>query len=149
MDHAITPDEPRQAGWSFGRLDAVLALLALALLATMAIPSHQGATTGARRQEVRAVAGSLEGAARFAHSIWQAQGAPTELRVRRGRVVMTHGYPAASSIALLLEESELMGFSVAAGTLQHRDARAACGVRYEPATQPGLEPAVTLVLDGC
>jgi hypothetical protein len=151
MNEAISGQDAGASRWSFSALDALVSLLALALLAGVAIPSHQGATTAAREQEVRAVAASLDGAARFAHSLWQAQGAPREIKVRRGRVAMVNGYPSAQGVALLLEESELLGFAASAGTLQHRDARQGdrCGVRYRSSARVGEPPSIVLALDGC
>lgn len=134
-----------------GRLDLVLAVACLGMLAAVAVPRQQDLTAEAHRAEVTALAGSVTSAARFGHALWQARGGPAAIETPRGRVDFVNGYPAAADLALLIEQPEAMAFRHASGTWQHRDRGEGelCGVRYAP-PQPGrADPQVHLLVSGC
>ncbi len=134
-----------------GRLDVVLAVACLAVLAAVAIPRQQGMTAAARRAEVNALAGSIRGAAAFGHALWEARDEPSGVDTARGHVRIVNGYPAAADLALLLEPSEAMAFRHAQGSWRHRDAGVdeRCGVSYAPPASARVDPDVRLQVSGC
>lgn len=138
-------------GVRIGRLDVVLVVACLGMLAAVAVPRQQSMTGAAYRAEVNALAGSVRGAAAFGHAQWQARGEPAGLDTARGRVRMVNGYPAAADLDLLLEPSEVMAFRHARGTWRHRasDAGEHCSVRYTPPETSRVEPTVQLQTSGC
>jgi hypothetical protein len=141
------PMTPRPVGRG---LDLVIACAVVGLLVVLAIPAQRTVTSETRAAEVRALAASIGGAAAFAHSIWQSQGAPPEIVVKRGRVQLVNGYPTATTVSLLLEESELMAFRPQQGGLQHRSATGGgCAVQYRPSPRRGERPVVSVQTTGC
>lgn len=134
-----------------GRLDLLVGVALLGLLAAVAIPRQRQVTADTRRTEVAALAASVRSAARFGHALWTARGGPAALSVRRGRVAMVNGYPAAGDLARLLEEPETMAFVEDRGAWRHGGVAPGlrCGVRYAPPPHAGAQPVITVTLDEC
>lgn len=151
MAQSLHDTTPAAARPRIGRLDLVLAVACLGTLAAVAVPRQQDLTSRNRLTEVQALADSLRSSARLAHSLWQAQGEPAAITVRRGRVHMVNGYPAAADLALLLEEPETMAFTHEGGAWRHRDDRgdAFCGVGYAPPASASGSPSIRLQTAGC
>ncbi|MBM4196418.1 MAG: hypothetical protein FJ197_04860 [Gammaproteobacteria bacterium] len=137
---ALTPSPGRSSPLPrlrFSALYAMVALMAVALLVALAVPARQDTLSVTRQAEVRAMAAIVSGA---------------ELVVRRGRVAMVNGWPSPGGVGLLLEDAELMGFTLSnAGVLQHRGASrdAGCRVRYAAPLQLGAEPVIESALEDC
>jgi hypothetical protein len=108
-------------------------------------------TAETRRTEVTALAASVRSAARFGHSLWLAQGGGTALAVRRGRIHIVNGYPAAGDLALLLEEPETMAFVGEKGLWRHGGVPPGreCHIRYAPPSHSGAQPQIDVALDDC
>ncbi len=139
------------SGRRLGRLDLILAVGCVGMLAAVAVPRQQALTASSLRTEAGALAESVRSAALLGHSLWQAQGEPPMLQIGRGRVEIINGYPAAKDLALLLEPAEVMAFSHERGTWQHRDRdeESPCGVTYAPPLASSQEPVVRLRVSGC
>ena len=142
-----------QAGGSrIGRLDLVLAIACLSILAVVALPNHRVATAETRSMETAALAASLTSAAALGHSLWRARGAPGKLDIERNgtmvRVAMVNGYPSAASLPLLLEEPETNGFSQVGASWRH-GGTATCAVTYAPPRWMGNRPEISTDTSGC
>lgn len=139
------------SGRRIGRLDLVLAVGCLGMLAAVAVPRQQVLTARSLRTETGALAESVRSAALLGHSLWQAQGEPPVLQTGRGRIEIINGYPAAEDLALLLEPAEVMAFDHTKGTWQHRERGddSPCGVAYAPPLASTQEPVVRLRVSGC
>jgi hypothetical protein len=134
-----------------GRLDLVVAVTCLGLLAGIAVPRHLDLAAATRRTEARAMAASIDSAARLANSVWYARGQPARLTLAGRQVSMVNGYPASADVAALLEPPEGSQFAFHDGAWQHRDVPAGrpCGVSYTPPAREGDAPAVRERLTDC
>lgn len=123
----------------------------LVLLAVVAVPRHTRLSQEIRREQVAALASSMQSAAGLGHALWRANGEPLVLTMPRGRVTMTHGYPAPAGLKALLDESEGMAFRESGGMWQHEELppERPCGVNYSAPARDGDEPAIRQQLDGC
>jgi hypothetical protein len=135
----------------FGRVDLVVVVTCLGLLAVVAVPRHLDLSSANRRTEVRALAASIDSAARLGHSLWQARGQPSRVDFAGKNVTVVNGFPVAVDLAQLLEASESTGFAFRNGAWQHRGRAAAhpCGVTYAPPLRLGEEPLIRPHLAGC
>lgn len=130
------------AGQGISAATALVAVACLALLATLAIPGQRDTASLNRRTEVQALAAGLRSAAQLGQALGRAQSGATGL---------VNGYPVAADIARLMTPAETMAFTLSGDTFRHRDAApgARCGVRYAPPRQPGGEPLLQPLTDGC
>lgn len=139
------------SGRRIGRLDLILAVGCLGMLAAVAVPRQQVLTARSLRTESGALAESVRSAALLGHSLWQAQGEPPTLQIGRGRIQIVNGYPSREDLALLIEPAEVMAFHHEDGTWQHRERgeESPCGVTYAPPLVSTQEPVVRLRVSGC
>jgi type II secretory pathway pseudopilin PulG len=135
----------------FGRVDLVVAVTCLCLLAVVAVPRHLDISAANRRTEVRALAAGIESAAELGHSLWSARGQPSRIAIAGTPVAVINGYPSPADLARLLEEAESTAFAFANGTWQHRERTAArpCGVTYAPPARGGEKPLIRAHFAGC
>lgn len=149
-DMAVADSRPR-----IGRIDLVLVVACLGVLAAVALPRQRAVTAGTRRTETNALAASIRSAAELGHSLWRARGGPATLEVQRGaatvRVAMINGFPAPRDIALLLEEPETMAFTRDGASWRHRSLSEGqrCGVSYAPPQRVNQPPRIELEVSDC
>ena len=119
---------------ALGRLDLIVAIACLVALAAMAVPRQQRMSSDTRRMEVAALAASIDGAARFGHALWQAQGGTVVAGASGASVRIVNGYPEPETLPLLMEAPETMAFcsSMASGSIATCPLRrpAACVTRH-------------------
>jgi prepilin-type N-terminal cleavage/methylation domain-containing protein len=122
----------------FTRIELSVALVMVAILATIAVPRFKGYETEARVTAVKNLGGALKSAALRAHEACLAQSCvDNQVLVIEGKsITFLGGYPNAASIHALLESTE--GFTVSEGGNRFtRNGAAGCWVQYNGATVSG------------
>ena len=131
------------------RLDVAIVIGCLGIGAAVAVPSHFSTAADARQAEVEALARNATAAARLAHSRWLAGNQPPVIDGPRGVVAMTHGYPSAATMPLMLGDAEVASFVHESGIWRHKGSRSGCGVSYNPPAAAGQKPAINSHTAGC
>lgn len=121
----------------FSRVELVVAIVVLGIVAAVAVPRYQGIESQARVAAVKNMGGRLKSAAMMAHTVCQAQScANNQTIVIQGQsITFLNGYPDAASIGRLVSNAE--GFSRNAGgsRFSSEGARSeSCWVQYNNAT---------------
>ncbi len=131
-------------------VDVAVVVACFSVLAMLAVPRHLSFSSEARHAEVQSLAANVESATQVAHAIWQARERPPILRLGSGDVAMVHGFPSAATIASALGQPETQAFIFDRGSWRHRDARSGgCGVTYQPPSQMGDNPVLTVTQTSC
>lgn len=133
------------------RLDVAILIAFLGAGAVVAVPRHARLATDMRRSEVTALTRATTTAAQLAHSRWLAANRPPTIEGARGVVAMTHGYPSAATLPMMLARSETGSFLYDGGVWRHgsRSADQPCGVTYQPPAAAGQNPAISAHTTGC
>lgn len=133
------------------RLDAAILIACLGAGAVVAVPRHLQFSTQTRVAEVAALARGARTAAELAHSRWRAADRPATITGARGVVAITHGYPSAATLSLMLADAETAAFLYEGGVWRHAGLRAhrPCGVTYQPPAAAGLSPIISDYTSGC
>ncbi len=133
------------------RMDGVVLLACLSVLAVVAVPRQLSLATQLRHAELRSLAAGLASALDMAHARWRAGGQPVVMHLPGGDVVMVNGYPSAATAAALLLPPETASFEFVAGRWQHRErpAPARCALRYAPPATAGRRPQIETELADC
>jgi type II secretory pathway pseudopilin PulG len=134
-----------------GRLDIAVVVGCLGIVAVVAVPRHARISTEARVAEVKALARGASTSAELAHARWLAAAQPQTIAGVRGVVAMTHGYPSAATVSLMLSEAETGAFRYEDGAWHHASVPAGtpCGVTYQPPAAAGQPPVITDQTAGC
>ena len=134
-----------------GRLDVAILIGCLGAGLVVAVPRHAQIGTQARVAEVAALASAASTSAELAHSRWLAAARPQTITGRRGLIAMTHGYPSAATLSLMLAEAETAAFVSDGGTWRHAGlpAGSACGVAYLPPAADAQPPKIISYTDDC
>lgn len=134
-----------------GRLDVAILIACLGTAGVVAVPRHARIAQEARLAEVTALASAASTSAELAHSRWLAAARPQTITGRRGLVAITHGYPSAASLSLMLAEAETAAFVNDGGVWRHAGlpAGSACGVAYQPPTVEAQPPTIISYTADC
>lgn len=134
-----------------GRLDVAILIACLGAAGVVAVPRHAKIEQQARLAEVAALASAASMSAELAHSRWLAAARPQTVTGRRGLVAVTHGYPSAASLSLMLAEAETAAFVNDGGTWRHASLPpgSACGVAYQPPAADALPPTIVSYTGDC
>jgi len=134
-----------------GRLDIAILIGCLGVGAVVAVPRHARISTEVRVADVKALARGAAMSAELAHVRWLAADQPQTIAGVRGAVAMTHGYPSAATLSLMLGDAETAAFRYEDGVWRHASAPAgaACGVSYQPPAAPGQSAVITDQTTGC
>jgi MSHA pilin protein MshA len=129
-----------RAGAGFTRVELIVVLVILGIVATVAVPRYRSLQTEARVAAVKSIGGALKSAALMAHAVCQAQSCVNNqvLVIHGKNVTFLYGYPNTASIDALVESPE--GFAVSAdGNRYTRDGAptSGCWVQYNDATISG------------
>lgn len=133
------------------RVDVLILIACLGAGTVVAVPRHVRLTTESRVDEVTGLTRSATMAAQLAHARWLAAGQPPTIDGARGVLAMTHGYPSAATLPLMLADAETSTFIYTSGVWQHRSRSGdrPCGVAYSPPAAPGQNPAINARTSGC
>jgi len=121
----------------FSRVELIVAIVVLGMVAAVAVPRYQGFEAQARVAAVKNMGGKLKSAALMAHAVCQAQScANNQTIVIQGQsITFLNGYPDAASIGRLVQKAE--GFTPNAGGNRFSRTGASsenCWVQYNNAT---------------
>jgi MSHA pilin protein MshA len=145
----------RSTQHGFTLIELVVVIVILGILAAFAVPKFMGLEGQARVAAVKSIGGSMESADSMAHGIWEATAAPVSpLPINGVNVTFTNTYPAAASMATLLDASTTQGYSspVAGEYVPNGATAATCHATYAAATVVGTQvvpPVVTYVTTNC
>ncbi|MDH4022017.1 MAG: hypothetical protein OEW88_10220 [Gammaproteobacteria bacterium] len=133
------------------RLDAAILIGCLGMAVVVAVPRHAQMSTQSRVAEVAALARGASTAAQLAHSRWLAADRPPTIAGVRGVVAITHGYPSAATLSLMLANAETAAFQYDGGVWRHASVPAGtpCGVAYQPPAAAGQSPVISDQTSGC
>jgi len=133
------------------RLDIAILIGCLGIAAVVAVPRHAQISTEIRVADVKALARGAAMSAELAHARWVAADQPQTISGVRGVVAMTHGYPSAATLSLMLADAETAAFRYEDGTWRHASVPAGtdCGVTYQPPIAPGQSAVITDQTSGC
>ncbi|HXR89397.1 MAG TPA: prepilin-type N-terminal cleavage/methylation domain-containing protein [Steroidobacteraceae bacterium] len=137
----------------FTRIELVVVIVILGILAAVALPKFMGLEDQARIAALNGMTGSIRSAANMAHGVWLANGNTGTITVDGASITMVNGYPNAAGIQSLTQDSTGFGItrSGTTATFTPNDARtpATCNVVYKEATATlpftiTVQPAATL-----
>lgn len=133
------------------RLDVAILIACLGAVVVVAVPRHVQILRQARVSEVAALARGASTSAELAHSRWLATNRPQTVAGERGVVAITHGYPSAATLSLMLADAETAAFLYEGGVWRHASVPAgrSCGVAYQPPAAPGQAPIISDRTSGC
>jgi MSHA pilin protein MshA len=136
----------RQRG--FTRVELVVVIVILAILAGFAIPRYMELNNQARLDALKDMTVSIRSAANMAHGLWLANGNAGQITVDGANINIVNGYPDASGIATLIEDKTGFAVAVAGSTIKFtpEGARtgATCNVVYHQA--PNADSPFTLTV---
>jgi MSHA pilin protein MshA len=126
-----------RAQGGFKRVELIVVIVVLGMVAAVAVPRYQGSEAQARVAAVKNMGGKLKSAALMAHAACQAQScANNQTIVIRGQsITFQNGYPDAATIGRLVPSSE--GFTRSAtGNRFTKDGAGSdnCWVQYNDAS---------------
>lgn len=132
-------------------MDVAILIGCLGMGVVVAVPRHAQISTQARVAEVTALARGASTAAELAHARWLAADQPPTIAGARGAVAITHGYPSAATLSLMLTDAETASFLHESGVWRHAGLRAdrPCGISYQPPAAAGQLPIISAVTSGC
>jgi hypothetical protein len=133
------------------RLDVAILIGCLGAGVVVAVPRHAQISTEGRVAQVAALARGASTSAELAHSRWLAANRPPTIAGARGVVAITHGYPSAATLSLMLVDAETAAFRYEGGVWRHAGlpAGAHCGVSYQPPAAAGQLPVISDHTSGC
>lgn len=134
-----------------GRLDVAILIGCLGAGVVVAVPRHAQISTQARVAQVAALARGASTSADLAHTRWLAANRPQTILGARGVVAITHGYPSAATLSLMLSDAETAAFRYEGGVWRHASLPAGtpCDVSYQPPVVAGQSPVVSDHTSGC
>jgi MSHA pilin protein MshA len=128
-------ERPAQGG--FSRVELIVVVVLLGMVAAVAIPRYHGYEANERVAALKNMGGMLKSAALMAHTVCQAQScANNQTIVIRGQpITFINGYPDAASIGKLVTRAEGFTPSGAGNRFSKNGADTAeCWVQYNSAT---------------
>jgi len=136
-----------QKAFTFSEL--LIAVAALAILATAAVPRFFAINKEIRAGAVEALAVNVESSARLTNRIWLSNNRPARITVDGQLLEMRFGYPTENSIRKVVINSG--DFVFKDGYWKHREliSEPGCAVLYIPPPNPDSEPVVITYTDGC
>jgi MSHA pilin protein MshA len=138
----------RSAQRGFTRLELVVVIVILGILAAVALPKVMGVDTQARIAALDGMTRSLRSAANMAHGVWLANSNTTPISVDGTTVNIVFGYPDSRGIQALIQDQTGFTVTVSGATTTFAPSgarnRAKCNVVYEQA--PNASSPFTLTL---
>lgn len=127
----------RRAQGGFTRVELVVVIVVLGMVAAVAIPRYQGYETDERVAAVKNMGGMLKSAAFMAHTVCQAQSCVNDqtLVIAGQSIRFLNGYPDAATIGRLVPNAEGFTPNSAGNRFTRNGAHTSdCWVQYNDAT---------------
>jgi MSHA pilin protein MshA len=121
----------------FTRVELIVALMVLGMVAAVAVPRYHGLENEARVAAVKQMGGQLKSAALMAHAVCQSQSCVDDqtLVIEGQSIRFRNGYPDAASIGRLVKKADGFTANSAGNRFTMDGARTAdCWVQYNDAT---------------
>ena len=121
----------------FSRVELIVGIVVLGMVAAVAVPRYHGHQANARVTALKSMGGMLKSAALMAHTVCQAQSCVNNqtIVIKGQSITFLNGYPDAATIGKLVQNTE--GFtSNGAGNRFMKDGASTenCWVQYDNAT---------------
>lgn len=131
--------QSRAQGGGFTRVELIVLVMIVGMVAAVAVPRYRGLETEARVAAVKKMGGALKSAALMAHAVCQSRSCVNDqvLVIEGQSITFSNGYPDAATIGRLVQNTE--GFTSSGGSRFIKDgARTSdCWVQYDNATVAG------------